>query len=1370
MTHPDGGNVTHKMYDIGGDPRDMSTSIATHAFQIKIQNQDIVRLSDAYPEADGYVGLVISVAGQDDDESEDVQDGMASVWIMDQDRPSGRRAAGTVVTCDIADLEVVDRMFMRSDEVAPYPETQSSAARGVDGKTAALKQGRVADVDVKMKVQLLDSGTEVWVHSTQFTRLHAFSNTHVTALLAPELLDKGVAFCTLNSMRLDLIFKFADGAYCCVPDASNNQHILNAVEAASGRFPYCENSSMIYYLNQPVTCPLAFQHYGMYLKGKWKRTHRKGTVVSIVPYELAVAVVAMMEEAMELWAERTAEEKEDDAEVASESGVPADEDAADEATGDGSQAAESEEDEPQGAEKNDEKNDTASDSSAHHDRCSYGSRHDSTDYNGEAGNFVVHPSLVHSVTAPDSHQLVNFGSVGMIDADVFAKIHQDAKQQSKKKPGPADKETGDAADAEDVVDETYIKENPTPLAPPRFFAPLEGPGVATGDKLDRRKKRSLAKKRMGHYASAIRNPAARQQIELARKRAAVVTALHTRVKVQWQDGTLSDWISSKDLYTLHHTQDFEFFPGDVVAPASQNFMDTLRTSTDLPRTPTTFTAPSLQPPRQAAADEMKFTAVRDMTCSCYDISDKLDQWKFAYADFVLYCPRSPSLVRKVEAALAENHEPAAVEAAPGGGEAERAGGEEGGAEDGGGGEKRETKPSGGCGWACEDCTLINDDRARRCDVCGAPRPWARPRLAKGREDGEQMMVVFGPCAELLPPVPLTPADDCLGVIRSVNAKERVARVDWVLADASPTSQAVSIVANGVQFPGVHTSNGLVVASTTGVTPELLAQAGLVSGCTTPITVEFRPPPTPATPPPHPTHTHEPYAREMFPTYSATGIQIGITVGIQAEGIRVRWHRHAIPPALLALHGQKEEADAPKKRGKRGKAGKPPPKPDADPLEASAGLSAAEEIVPFSDVIVPFTDREEVDSMSNYSESEPEDAGEAADDGPPEPSPAQADPTSQWWTWGRDFVKGIFSSKKQPNSHGNPADPPAAADDASSAASEDGPHAPQPSAPSGRQPGADEADGSAGEDDDDENDRFTVIPEFTDHAYINEPIPQLDIKRVQKEWSTFHKNLPAGIKVIASETQPHLLQALIEGPAFTPYRNSLYFFQLLLPAQFPKMPPKAQISSYGLRLNPNLYADGHICLSLIGTWTGYDECERWGPQSTLLQVFISIQALVLTKEPYYNEAGYHNHLGTDEGRHNSKAYNEQTYLLSLRYLTSLLQHPPKHAELEILRFVKRNWEGTLKRADEYLKNVDEEKTSEDAAPAVPAQQDLKQTDADGAKQDKRIITAEELQNMSSLSLVEDGLVLPVSYGFAVSLRTSVLPQLKRALVARGFRNE
>lgn len=100
------------------------------------------------------------------------------------------------------------------------------------------------------------------------------------------------------------------------------------------------------------------------------------------------------------------------------------------------------------------------------------------------------------------------------------------------------------------------------------------------------------------------------------------------------------------------------------------------------------------------------------------------------------------------------------------------------------------------------------------------------------------------------------------------------------------------------------------------------------------------------------------------------------------------------------------------------------------------------------------------------------------------------------------------------------------------------------------------------------------------------------------------------------------------------------------------------NSGGLRLNPNLYESGKVCLSLLKTWTGSGS-EMWNPESsTVLQVLLSLQALVLNEKPYFNEAGYDKQIGRAEGEKNSVTYNENAFLLSCKSMLYLLNKPPK----------------------------------------------------------------------------------------------------------------
>ena len=110
---------------------------------------------------------------------------------------------------------------------------------------------------------------------------------------------------------------------------------------------------------------------------------------------------------------------------------------------------------------------------------------------------------------------------------------------------------------------------------------------------------------------------------------------------------------------------------------------------------------------------------------------------------------------------------------------------------------------------------------------------------------------------------------------------------------------------------------------------------------------------------------------------------------------------------------------------------------------------------------------------------------------------------------------------------------------------------------------------------------------------------------------FSRTYADTIYVRAFEDRMDLLRAVIVGPSGTPYKDGLFFFDLQLPLSYPAAPPQVYYHSFGLRLNPYLYASGTVCLSLLNTFGG-DGTKVWSPvTSALLQVLVSIQGLVLS---------------------------------------------------------------------------------------------------------------------------------------------------------------
>ncbi|KAL9651522.1 hypothetical protein ABK040_001468 [Willaertia magna] len=193
-----------------------------------------------------------------------------------------------------------------------------------------------------------------------------------------------------------------------------------------------------------------------------------------------------------------------------------------------------------------------------------------------------------------------------------------------------------------------------------------------------------------------------------------------------------------------------------------------------------------------------------------------------------------------------------------------------------------------------------------------------------------------------------------------------------------------------------------------------------------------------------------------------------------------------------------------------------------------------------------------------------------------------------------------------------------------------------------------------------------------------------IQVVQKEWKLLQENLPSNIFVKVFENRLDLIRAVIVGSPYTPYNDGVYVFDIYLPPSYPHDPPQVKFFSYNEKINPNLYENGHICLSLLGTWQGKEDHESWVPgKSNILQVLLSIQGLVLVPEPYYNEANHDKQLNTATGSHNSNLYNENTLLLCIRHMIKNIRHPPLHCEAIIMKNFKEKASSIIARLEPYL---------------------------------------------------------------------------------------
>lgn len=112
-------------------------------------------------------------------------------------------------------------------------------------------------------------------------------------------------------------------------------------------------------------------------------------------------------------------------------------------------------------------------------------------------------------------------------------------------------------------------------------------------------------------------------------------------------------------------------------------------------------------------------------------------------------------------------------------------------------------------------------------------------------------------------------------------------------------------------------------------------------------------------------------------------------------------------------------------------------------------------------------------------------------------------------------------------------------------------------------------------------------------------------RIAQELADMSNSLPTyytnAIFVRCDTERVDVMRACIFGSSGTPYGHGAFMYDVFLGDTYPQDPPQCKISTTGgaqVRFNPNLYADGKVCLSLLGTWRG-NASEKWDPNISSL---------------------------------------------------------------------------------------------------------------------------------------------------------------------------
>ena len=210
----------------------------------------------------------------------------------------------------------------------------------------------------------------------------------------------------------------------------------------------------------------------------------------------------------------------------------------------------------------------------------------------------------------------------------------------------------------------------------------------------------------------------------------------------------------------------------------------------------------------------------------------------------------------------------------------------------------------------------------------------------------------------------------------------------------------------------------------------------------------------------------------------------------------------------------------------------------------------------------------------------------------------------------------------------------------------------------------------------------ITSHFYSNVYSKNTSPNLTkIKRLTNEMKQMSNFLPIyysnAIFVRYDESKMDVMKAMIMGAEETSYSHGAFLFDIYFEDTYPTTPPKVNLMTTGgnkLRFNPNLYNNGYVCLSLLGTWTG-GKGETWSKDSSnLLQVLLSIQSLVMTEGVIFNEPSY------SLGKANA-IYKKQ----DLGYCNIVRYGTVKYAMNDVIQHAPAGFEDVIQKHFYYKKN-------------------------------------------------------------------------------------
>ncbi|CAD8208380.1 unnamed protein product [Paramecium pentaurelia] len=202
--------------------------------------------------------------------------------------------------------------------------------------------------------------------------------------------------------------------------------------------------------------------------------------------------------------------------------------------------------------------------------------------------------------------------------------------------------------------------------------------------------------------------------------------------------------------------------------------------------------------------------------------------------------------------------------------------------------------------------------------------------------------------------------------------------------------------------------------------------------------------------------------------------------------------------------------------------------------------------------------------------------------------------------------------------------------------------------------------------------------------------QNKMQKLISEITTIEENLPLeatnSIFLRYDNDRMDCMRTIIFGASGTPYAHGAFLYDMFFGDDYPQRPPKMKLATTGhgkVRFNPNLYNCGKVCLSLLGTWG-----DNWIANfSTILQILVSVQSMVMSEYVMFNEPGWESQMGTPNGEQANRGYCNFIKIQNIRYaMIEQLQNPPKGFEEVIKKSFYLRKDLIMKEIEQWIEQA------------------------------------------------------------------------------------